>query len=194
MHKSVVPTDPICESFLPIGSRTPSTLVLGSMPSLVSLQRGEYYGHPRNRFWPLLLRFDSGSEEGRSLSYTSKIELLERLNITLWDVASRCMRKGSLDKDMKEIEFNDIGSLLDHYETIERIVCNGSKAYQLLSKMRAEHRSLDRMIIERRIAVHKLHSTSPIPTAQCKSLDDLYTLWKPVLQMLQSDTVVLEDE
>lgn len=194
MDLNVVPADPICESFSPIGSRTPLTLILGSMPSMGSLQRGEYYGHPRNRFWPMLLRLDSGSEGGRYLSYTAKIELLEHYRITLWDVASRCVRKGSLDKDMRDIEFNDIGSLLDHYVTIERIVCNGCKAYQLLSKLRAQDRNFDRMIRVRMIAVYRLHSTSPIPTAKCKSFDDLYTLWEPVLQMLQSDTEVLEDQ
>ena len=42
--------------FEPVADGNCTVLVLGSFPSVKSREIGFYYGHPRNRFWPMLAR------------------------------------------------------------------------------------------------------------------------------------------
>ena len=37
--------------FKPVVGKKPVVLILGSMPSVASLERREYYGNPGNHFW-----------------------------------------------------------------------------------------------------------------------------------------------
>ena len=43
-------------SFAPVFGPGSRALILGSWPSPKSWDMGFYYGHPHNRFWPLLAR------------------------------------------------------------------------------------------------------------------------------------------
>ena len=40
--------------FPPVVDPACRVLVLGSFPSVKSREEGFFYGHPRNRFWPLM--------------------------------------------------------------------------------------------------------------------------------------------
>lgn len=177
----------LCTSFEPVGSPLPYTLILGSMPSVKSLQKHQYYGHPQNRFWSLIHRMDESTGSVLEVPYTTRLKILDRYRIALWDVASRCRRKGSLDKDMKDIEFNDIGRYVERHPTLRRILCNGSKAYHLLLALRSREAVFDTTLAERRISVYPLHSTSPIPTAKCRNPEDLWTLWDPMLTIIKNE-------
>ena len=80
--------------FAPIADEDSRVLILGSMPSEASLAKGEYYGHPRNAFWPLISALLG--EPMRS-SYAERVDMLRRNGIALWDVAASCEREGSGD-------------------------------------------------------------------------------------------------
>lgn len=41
-------------SFDPISNSDTTILILGTMPGDKSLELGEYYGHPRNKFWKII--------------------------------------------------------------------------------------------------------------------------------------------
>ena len=69
---------------------TPGTrvLVMGSMPGVASLTAGQYYAHPRNRFWPLMQAL-CGVEAG--LDYPARLQALLRAGSACgmcWRIAS----------------------------------------------------------------------------------------------------------
>ncbi|MCT4542364.1 MAG: DNA-deoxyinosine glycosylase [Vallitalea sp.] len=87
-------------SFDPIIGDEPKVLILGTMPSVKSLEINEYYGFGRNHFWKImsdLFMFD------KDLSYEEGKRVLIKNKIALWDVIYSCEREGSLDKNIKNI-------------------------------------------------------------------------------------------
>ena len=62
-------------------------LILGSIPSPKSREQGFYYGHPRNRFWPVLAAL-FGEEAPETVD--ERRSFLIRHRIALWDVLASC--------------------------------------------------------------------------------------------------------
>jgi double-stranded uracil-DNA glycosylase len=119
--------------FPPIVSSKASILVLGSMPSEASLLRQQYYGHPRNAFWPIMSAlFGSDSE----LCYQRCKEMLMENGIAVWDVLQSCNRMGSLDSNIKlaTIRTNDFAAFFTEYIDIKRVFFNGRMAQKLYQK------------------------------------------------------------
>ena len=54
-------------SFAPVYDKNAHTLIVGTWPSPKSREQGFYYGHPQNRFWPLMARLlrEIGRASGR---------------------------------------------------------------------------------------------------------------------------------
>ena len=88
----------ICRSFEPVFDESARVLIVGSMPSVKSLEDAQYYAHPRNAFWPIL--FDIFGE-APSRDYERKKALIRAHNLALWDAAAVCEREGSLDSNMR---------------------------------------------------------------------------------------------
>lgn len=118
-------------SFPPIIETGCTILILGSMPSITSLEKYQYYGHKQNDFWPMMF---SLLNETKTDDYTIKQQLLTSHQIALWDVLASCEREGSLDSNITEEVPNDIVGLLAQYPIIDYILLNGGKAYQSFKK------------------------------------------------------------
>ena len=121
------------DGFDPIVSGNASVLILGSMPSEASLLRQQYYGHPRNTFWPIMSAL-FGSDNG--LCYQRRKEMLMKNGIALWDVLQSCNRMGSLDSNIKleTITTNDFAGFFSEYKGIKRVFFNGRMAEKLYQK------------------------------------------------------------
>ena len=108
-------------------------LVLGTVPSLRSLEMRQSYAHPHNLFWPFMgVLYDAGPE----LPYAERIARLHAAGVGIWDVLKHCERPGSLDSSIlaaSEVA-NDIPGLLDDYPTIRAIALNGGKAQQVFAR------------------------------------------------------------
>ena len=117
--------------FEPIVGREPRVLVLGTAPSELSLEKGEYYAHPRNDFWRIMERLFSG---GRPLEYTERVEMLKQAGVALWDVLREADRIGSLDANIKKPVPNDIAGILRSRPSIRAVFFNGAAAERLFSR------------------------------------------------------------
>jgi hypoxanthine-DNA glycosylase len=124
--KKHVESGPIC-GFPPIAAPDARVLVLGSMPSVASLAKQQYYGHPQNAFWPIMGRlFGAGPE----LPYEARKRILCEHHVAVWDVLRECHREGSLDTAIRvETESaNDFVSFLAGHPHMTTIFFNGGKA------------------------------------------------------------------
>lgn len=123
-------------SFDYIADNMTSTLIIGSMPGEVSLAAGEYYAHKHNLFWRFV--FEAFGEEYNVPKYKEKITLLTSHRFGLWDAAKSCMRDGSLDTNIKNVEPNDFKTLFQIYPNIRRLLFNGQKAFQLFKRFHGD--------------------------------------------------------
>lgn len=108
-------------------------LILGSLPGVMSLQRGEYYAQPRNAFWRIIGELAGASPE---LPYTERLQRLNECGIALWDVCAAGRRAGSLDSaiDLASVEPNDFGKFLHIHSGIRRICFNGQRAKEIFDR------------------------------------------------------------
>jgi len=156
-------------SFPPIVDDQSEILILGSIPGVKSLEKQQYYGHPQNKFWPII--FHLFNEEFTD-DYNQRIKILKKHHIAVWDVIDSCERKGSLDSEIKNEEANQIAELLDEHLNIKAIFCNGGKSYKNLQKLLGKNY---------RLPIFQLPSTSPLHTV---SFDVKLEDWKRILEFL----------
>ena len=119
--------------FPPIAGSSARILILGSMPSVSSLQQQRYYAHPRNAFWPIMANLFGFSADS---DYALRCEILIRHHIALWDCIQCCQRQGSLDQHIQtdSIIPNDFDTFLQHHPHLTHLFFNGHKARQLFQR------------------------------------------------------------
>jgi double-stranded uracil-DNA glycosylase len=127
------------------------TLILGSFPSTASLARGQYYGHPRNHFWPLLAAILD--EPLPQMAYPDRLVCLLAHRIGVWDVIGECARAGSLDSAIRDATGNAFAPLLAGTPRLRRVCFNGATAARQAGWFEA-----------RGYPVHRLPSSSPAYT------------------------------
>ncbi|MBP2450809.1 DNA-deoxyinosine glycosylase [Mycolicibacterium lutetiense] len=111
----------------PIVGAAPRVLILGNMPSAMSLASGEYYGNPRNAFWRITgSLFGFGADE----PYADREAALCAHRVAVWDVLRSCRRVGSLDSAVERDSMvpNDFATFFATHRTLERVVFNGAAA------------------------------------------------------------------
>lgn len=115
----------------PLSSPNPRILILGSFPSVLSLERQEYYGNPKNRFWAVMEKLFSIPS---SLSYPERTTLLITCGVALWDVVASCERPGSSDSRIRKPVPNDIAGFIRAHPSLRLIALNGSTAGRLYQR------------------------------------------------------------
>ena len=153
-------------------SRATRLLVLGSFPGVASLQAQQYYGHPRNQFWPLLGALWGVDLVG--LPYIERLAELRRRGLGLWDVYASCRRPGSLDQAISDAEFNDLASLRRRAPALRVVAHNGSESARAMKQVA----SLGYTVI-------KLPSTSPANASW--SFDRKLAAWRAAFELAGQD-------
>ncbi len=160
--------------FPPVANIDARTLVLGSMPGEASLQKKQYYGHPRNLFWEFMgeiLGFNP------NIAYDERLLRLTENQIALWDVLNSCQRNGSLDANIIETSevINDFDRFFDKYRQINRICFNGQKAFNTFKKYAVKRQKIRYSAIEKLV----LPSTSPANASIPRDIK--YRKWKEAI-------------
>ena len=165
----------IISGFAPVVSESARVLILGSMPSSASLAKQQYYGHPRNAFWPIMGELVGAKP---ALDYQRRKLILMEHHIAVWDVLQSCVRPGSLDADidMNSIKINDFVSFFNHYRGIKRVFFNGGAAEKVFNKRVLPGLNAGFSYLEYR----RLPSTSPAHAGM--TLEQKLTAWKVILQ------------
>ena len=147
----------------PVIARHCRLIILGSFPGLASLQAQQYYGHPRNQFWPLLgaiWRLDLVA-----LPYPDRLAQLRCRGLGLWDVYASCRRQGSLDSAIEDAEFNDLTTLKRRAPRLQLVAHNGGESARAMKQMRALG-----------LPVQRLPSSSPANASQ--SFERKLAVWR----------------
>ncbi|MCV7218091.1 DNA-deoxyinosine glycosylase [Mycobacterium crocinum] len=159
---------PLLEGLPPIGSSDARLLILGNMPSVLSLASGHYYGNPRNAFWRIIADLFGGEPDA---PYEQRTELLERHGIAVWDVLKHCRRVGSLDSAVEpdSMVANDFGAFFAAQRRIERVYFNGAAAMSNFTRL---------VHLDLPVVFCRLPSTSP---AQTMRYADKLVAWRAAL-------------
>ncbi len=155
--------------FGPVITPQARILILGSVPSLKSVEFGFYYMHPQNRFWKVLEKLLG--EELYSAPISTRAAILDRRGVALYDSVEECDITGSSDSAISSVIPADLPALLKGTK-IARIFCNGNASYLYAVKY---HPELSEKMI-------KLPSTSPANAAY--SFDRLCDEWREILNWL----------
>jgi hypoxanthine-DNA glycosylase len=110
-------------------------LVLGSFPGVASLAAQQYYGHPRNQFWPIvgaLFKVDL-----MAMPYEPRIAAVRERGLGIWDAYASCRRIGSLDSAIEAPQFNDFGTAQRIAPHIALVVHNGAESARALPHVQA---------------------------------------------------------
>src|SRR3970040_2655968 len=155
-------------SFPPFVNSDTEILILGTMPGIASLEKQEYYAHPKNHFWKIIhTLFD---KRPVSVFFNEKIEFLQSHRIGLVDVLGNCERKGSLDIHIKNQTENDFESLFQKFPRITKIVFNGKESHRYFVKKFGQIEG---------ITYYVMPSTSPANTT---SFENKLNTWSSCLQ------------
>ena len=165
LHESSRSTNRRIHGYPPVADGHSRVLILGSMPSVRSLETGFYYGHKQNAFWRILS--DTFSEP-LPATVDEKISLLLRNRVALWDVIESCERDGSLDSAIRGATVNDFQPFFESHPGIRAVLINGGTAYSLFPARLADKREILR-----------LPSTSPAYTLP---YDQKLATWKNALE------------
>jgi hypoxanthine-DNA glycosylase len=143
------------------------TLILGNMPSVMSLGARAYYANPRNAFWRItgeIFGFEA------SAPYHDRTAALTAHGIAVWDVLRACRRVGSLDAAVEpdSMVANDFGQFFDERPGIRRVFFNGGAA----------EKNFNRLVrLAPDLRYRRLPSTSP---AQTMRYEDKLAAWRVI--------------
>jgi len=147
----------------PVHGGLPEILILGSFPGRQSLLKQEYYGNPRNHFWPII---EALFLIDRHLPYHFRTLRLMDHHIALWDVVCTCSRAGSADAMIQSPVFNDLAGFFTTSPSLHLVILNGSSA----------GRYYQRLNLPASVPAVVLPSTSPANTRY--SLDEKIKRWE----------------
>ncbi|MFG1931217.1 DNA-deoxyinosine glycosylase [Mycobacterium sp. NPDC048908] len=158
----------LLHGFPPIVGDGARSLILGNMPSVISLGARQYYANPQNAFWRItgdIFGFDPEAP------YEVRTAALTRHGVAVWDVLLACRRVGSLDSAVERDSMvaNDFRQFFADHSDINAVYFNGAAAeknFNRLVRVAPDYR------------YRRLPSTSP---AQTMRYADKLAAWREAM-------------
>lgn len=167
------------QSLEPWVGESPYVLILGTLPSDVSIKSQAYYQNKsHNSFYKIMEHLFQRSEG------QSDIDFITSNHIALWDCMKKASREGNLDANIKDDIPNDVKEFLQIHPTISTIVLNGGLANIKF------HRYFPVSDFSERINVISLISTS---NAASKKFEEKLEEWRIVKDIIDTQTEVHKD-
>ena len=157
----------VTHGFPPFYRADSRLLILGSFPSVKSRAQAFFYGHPQNRFWPVMARLCG---EDTPLTVPERAAFLERNRIALYDVLEACTIVGSSDSSIRDVEPAELRPILDGSQVGRHIFVNGKTAARLYDKY-----------LLPRLGIEATCLPSSSPANAVFSLDRLTEAWESAL-------------
>lgn len=157
----------VVHTFPPVINKDSKVLILGSVPSQLSVRYNFYYMNSKNRFWSVmsaLLKRDL-----IVLDAIEKSKILLDAGIALYDSVTECDIEGSDDGNIFNAVITNISDLIKDTQIV-KIFTNGAASYRFAIK---GNPTLKENIV-------LLPSTSPRNARS--SLNSLIEKWKPVIE------------
>jgi hypoxanthine-DNA glycosylase len=161
-------TSSLLRGLPPILGDNARMLILGNMPSVMSLAAQQYYANPRNGFWRIMGDIYGFAAEA---PYSERVATLRAHGVAVWDVLASCRRAGSLDSAVEpdSMEANDFRKLFDEHPGIRKVFFNGAAA----------EKNFNRLVrVAPDLGYRRLPSTSP---AQTMRYDEKLTIWREAI-------------
>lgn len=121
----------VTHNFPPIFAPDSRALILGSIPSPKSREQAFFYGHPQNRFWPVLAAVFG---EPAPQTIEDKRSLALRHRIAMWDTLAACDIRGASDTSIRNPVANDLPWLIAQTR-VRAVFCTGATSYKYYKKL-----------------------------------------------------------
>ncbi|EFB75466.1 DNA-deoxyinosine glycosylase [Subdoligranulum variabile] len=159
----------------PLHGERAGALILGSFPSPKSREQGFFYGHPQNRFWPLLASL-TGEPVPDWADIEAKKQIILRHGLAVWDTIGACDIRGASDASIRNVQPNDVAALIRRLG-VQAVFCNGAASGRVYARYAQPLTGLSATV---------LPSTSPANAAW--SMEKLRAVWGTALTpFLQGD-------
>lgn len=162
----------IVNPFAALADENSRALALGTIPSPKSRQVNFYYGHPRNRFWPVLAAV-FGQPAPQTIEEKRALALAH--HVALWDTLAACDIRGASDASIRNPEPNDIAGLIGRTR-IRAVFCTGATSFRWYTRLCQQTTGIPAVC---------LPSTSPANAAW--SFDRLVEAYRAIAQAVAVD-------
>ena len=116
----------------PLHGARANALILGSFPSPKSREQGFFYGHPQNRFWPMLAVV-TGEPVPDWADIEAKKRIILRHGLAVWDTIGACDIRGASDASIRNAVPNDVAALIRQLG-VQAVFCNGAASGRIYAK------------------------------------------------------------
>ena len=153
----------------PLHGARANALILGSFPSPKSREQGFFYGHPQNRFWPLMAAL-TGEPAPDWADLEAKKAIILRHGLAVWDTIGACDIRGASDASIRNVEPNDVAALVRRLG-VRAVFCNGAASGRVYARHRAaQHQPRQRRLDDGKAAGRLGRGTGPVfTTGQLKA-------------------------
>lgn len=150
----------------PLYNEESKILILGSFPSIKTREYGFFYGHPQNRFWPIMEELFNTK---LSTDIDERREFILKNKIAMYDSIFQCDIIGSSDASIQNVIPSDLSEIFAKAK-IEKVYCNGATSHKYYKKYH-----------EKKYGIKAVALPSSSPANARYRIEDLVRVWSQIL-------------